>query len=574
MTPAGTEKMHTASPFAEPTPALIVFVTGVGQSFSYLFDEKYLAPGAFKSGTLADLANHAPLIEEGKEVESWNLFAFNAKEGLSRGKGRRALVKTAGALLGSAVFRRNLLREKTARQLVGAFFALNLLDANGDADPRAVTPRYPGPFSSYPGVTDENGVFRSRAKARFYRSVPCEALAKKALGERFEDYLYCFNYRPCSLTSRNVEDLRAFIETALEKNRVGASQVVLVPMSMGASVVSAYLAKYPDPAKNRVRRVVSVVGCWQGSGVMTDLLDRAFAGSPKALIEKGVLGETFGREAERRLRPALRLFSDKALSGLFDTLLGAIVEELILPTPSLLALAPPETIERLLPALPEVSREETRAYLAAQKSVLPRLEALKEAGVDFSFVCGYGAPYGALSSDCAALSLLRHAKEANSDELIDISSAAPGVRSVPAGRSFPEKGQRLSPDGSLDLTDAPFADETWFFLRQKHELEDNNTALSLALSLALGQVKNVGDCADPEKTPFFPQFNGARDLKRFYRDDMPRLNAFLSSGGTLTEAQQTLADETLRMTERTVNDPEKDRELLDRFSEMAKGLKI
>ena len=552
--------------------ALIVFVTGIGQSFSYLFDRAYLAPGAFKSGTLRDYENYAPLIEEGRELDAWNIFAFRRKEGLRSRAGRRALVRTAASLFGSAVLRRSLLREAAARQLVGAFFALNKLDENGDADPRVVTPRHPGPFSSYPGSVDENGVFRSRAKARFYRSVPCEDMARQALGENFEDYLYCFNYRPSSLTSRNAEELRAFIDTALENNRVGASKVVLVPMSMGASVVSAYLAKYPDHATARVKRVVSVVGCWRGSGVMTDLLDRAFVGSPKALLQRGLLAEVLGRKAERRVKPVLRLFSDQALTGLFDTLLDAFVKEIILPAPSLLALAPPETAERFLPLVPESVREEVRAYIAAQKSVLPRLTALKAAGVDFAFISGYGLPYGAGSADCAALGLLRHAKDANSDELIDISSTAPGVESVPAGRTFPEVGRRLSPDGSLDLTCAPFGENTWFFLRQKHELEDNNTALSLALALALGRIETVHDCADPGKKPYYPQFNGARDLKAFYRMDLPRLRAFLSSGGTLTQAQQALADETLAMTQSTVNDEEKDGNLLARFSEMTRTL--
>lgn len=552
--------------------ALIVFVTGIGQSFSYLFDSAYLRPDAFPHGTLHDYENYAPLIEQGRELDAWNIFAFRVKEGLGSRAGRRALFKTAAELVGSAVTRRSLLRKKTARQLAASFFALNKIDKNGDADPRVVTPRYPGPFSSYPGTVDENSVFHSRAKERFYRSVPCKEIAKKAIGERFEDYLYCFNYRPCSLTSRNVEDLHAFIETALKNNRVGASRVVLVPMSMGASVVSAYLAKYPDPAENYVKRVVSVVGCWQGSGVMTDLLDRAFIGSPKELLKKGILAEALGRKTEQRLRPILRLFSDKALAGVFDTFLDAIIKELLLPTPSLLALAPPETAERFLPLVPDDVRKEVQAYVTVQKSVRSRLLSLQAAGVRFSFVCGYGLPYGAKSADVAALGLTKHARNANSDELIDISSTAPGVAPVPAGQTFTDGSRRLSPDGSLDLTNAPFADSTWFFLRQKHELEDNNTALSLALSLALGEVEQISDCADPRKTPFYPQFNGARDLKAFWKTDLPRLNAFLSSGGTLTAAQQALVDETLAMTERTVNDEEKDRDLLSRFAEMTRAL--
>ena len=52
----------------------MLFVTGIGQSFSYLFDESYVQPGAFEQGTLQDYENYAPLIAEGKYKARWNLF--------------------------------------------------------------------------------------------------------------------------------------------------------------------------------------------------------------------------------------------------------------------------------------------------------------------------------------------------------------------------------------------------------------------------------------------------------------------------------------------------------------------
>ena len=54
------------SVFVEGEDSLIVFVTGIGQSFSYLFDESYTAEGAFENGTLQDYENYASLIAEGK----------------------------------------------------------------------------------------------------------------------------------------------------------------------------------------------------------------------------------------------------------------------------------------------------------------------------------------------------------------------------------------------------------------------------------------------------------------------------------------------------------------------------
>ena len=46
-------------------------------------------------------------------------------------------------------------------------------------------------------------------------------------------------------------------------------------MSMGASVVSAYLHDYGT--KGRVDKVVSIVGAWEGSNVIADLIDLAYA---------------------------------------------------------------------------------------------------------------------------------------------------------------------------------------------------------------------------------------------------------------------------------------------------------
>ena len=62
------------SVFADGENSLIVFVTGIGQSYSYLFDESYTEEGAFEKGTLQDYENYAPLIAEGKYSSRWNLF--------------------------------------------------------------------------------------------------------------------------------------------------------------------------------------------------------------------------------------------------------------------------------------------------------------------------------------------------------------------------------------------------------------------------------------------------------------------------------------------------------------------
>ena len=86
------------SVFADGENSLIVFVTGIGQSYSYLFDESYTQEGAFENGTLQDYENYAPLIAEGKYQTRWNLFnSFD--EALSDEKTIGTIAKLVGDLL-------------------------------------------------------------------------------------------------------------------------------------------------------------------------------------------------------------------------------------------------------------------------------------------------------------------------------------------------------------------------------------------------------------------------------------------------------------------------------------------
>ena len=63
--------------------------------------------------------------------------------------------------------------------------------------------------------------------------------------------------------------------------------VVLVPMSMGASVVTAYMDAYPTVEENHIRRVVSIVGAWDGSDVVADLLTQQYCDNSADLFYNG-----------------------------------------------------------------------------------------------------------------------------------------------------------------------------------------------------------------------------------------------------------------------------------------------
>lgn len=563
--------------FSENENSLIVFVTGIGQSFSYRFDESYLADGAFPVGTLQDYDNYAPLIASGKYEAKWNLLNNDFSSAFSDRATQKSIAKVVASLIASIITRRSSLTQSDVDTIIKSLFSVNILDENGNGDPSVVTPRYTCSVSDYPGVTDENGESFSEAKSRFYSTIPCAEIAEAKLGSDYEDYLYCYNYCAFSNTDENVKGLKAFIDTAVSENKVGAKKVVLVPMSMGASVVSAYLAKYPLVSDNHVRRVVSIVGCWNGSDLVTDLINKEYVSNSADLFYNGVIGELVGEPWGYLVNMALRIFPKAALRDLVDKAVESISKNLILNTPSLMALVPSYDYESVRPLITsERVKAQTDEYYAAQSTLKERLSALEKQGVTFSFISGYGLSYGEKTSDYKVFSFMKSAASTNSDEIINISSTAPGTSYVKPGTRFEdESGRILSPDGSIDISTAYYPDSSWYFYGQKHELENNGAALRLAIDLALGKVKTVGDCDNiSEDGCLYPQFNKAEDLKKLNRSYIPDMEAYLASGKTLTEQQQAIYDKALAVKYNTVNDPEKDEKAIEALYDMMVGLGI
>ncbi len=553
------------SVFAEGKDSLIVFVTGIGQSRSYSFDEKYTEEGAFANGTLQDYENYAPLVANGDYLDVWNLFepSFDAK----------AIVSIV-ILLAEMVFSRitgfRIISDNAISAVISNIFKYNLVDEEGNLPDNVVTPRYTMPVSEYPGITDENGEFRSEAKNRFYSSIPCKEIAKEKFGEDFEEHIYCFNFPTFSFLQKNVADLHEFVETILKTNKLGADEVVLVPMSMGASVVSQYLATYPTRAENHVRRVVSIVGCWNGSDVVSDLLRLNYVDNSAEEFYGGLMGEVFNSFLSMDplgdiIILILRLLPKADIRQFLDQALGIFGQKMLLGASSLTVLIPSYDFDELKGLIKsEAVLAETEIYHKAQSTIKERLEKLtKEEGITFSFISGYGLAFGEQTGDYMGFGFMNSAPTTNSDEVINIDSTAPGTQYVTPGTTFDStEGRVLSPDGSIDISTTYYKDSSWFFYGQKHELEYDNTAISLAIELALGRIKTVADCDNAEEDAFYyPQFNGARNLKKLnnYMENLDR------SGIKLNADQQAVYDAAVAMKASTVNDWEKDNEVIENF---------
>ncbi len=559
------------SVFADGENSLIVFVTGIGQSYSYLFDESYTEDSAFEKGTLQDYENYAPLIAEGKYQTRWNLFnSFD--EALSDETTIGAIARVVGDLLTSSFIRKCIIKEDDVKLLLNNLFKFNLVDEEGNSNPRVVTPRYTRPVSEYPWAEGEDGEMRSEARERFFSSIPCEDIAKEKFGENYEDYLYCFNYCAFSYTSKNVEGLHDFIETIVAENKVGAKDVILVPMSMGASITTAYIDAYPTKAENHIKRVIGIVGAWDGTEVIADMLTQSYCDMSADLFYNGLISDLIGEPWGYLVNIALRMAPKQVLRDFIDMALRGLSTEIFGKTPSLSNMAPLARYEEVMATgfiTSDVVRKEVDDFYGAKSRLHENIANLQAEGVAFSFIAGYGLTFGACTSDYSLFGFLKSAPTTNSDEIINIDSTAPGTSFVPYGTKFEDtEGRELSPDGSLDISTCYYKDSTWYFYEQKHELEHNNTALSLALNLATGHVTTVDSCDDPDGEYYYPQFNGARNLKplKYCKEDLERYCD--ETGYVLTAEQNAILAEADAMTKRTVNDFEKDNAIIDKVHDM------
>ena len=559
-----TEGADMESVFADNENALIVFVTGIGQSYSYRFDQSYVDQ---YGESLQDYDVYADLIAKGEYQTRWNLFnSFD--EAFSDSSTISAILRVVIDLLVSAFSRKTVIKQEDVETIIHNLFKFNLVDEEGNSHPRVVTPRYAMSVAEYPWAEGEDGKMRSEARERFFSAIPCEDIAKEKFGERYEEYLYVFNYSAFSYTSKNVEGLHEFIETIIANNTVGATEVVLVPMSMGASVTTAYLDAYPTRESSHVKRVVGIVGAWDGTEIIADMLTQTYCEpDSQDLFYNGLIADLVGEPWGYVVNIALRLFPYQVLRDFIDMALRGLATDLFGPTPSLANMAPLARYEEVMATgfiRSDVVRDEVDKFYAAKAKLhTETIPALQAEGVTFSFIAGYGLPFGACTSDYSLFAFMKQGPITNSDEIINIDSTAPGTSYVAYNEKFEDtEGRELSPDGSIDISTCYYKESSWYFYEQKHELEYNNTALSLALNLATGHVTTVDSCADPEGEYYYPQFNGARNLKplKWYKEDLQRYCD--STGYVPTADVEAVFAKADAMAASTVNDPAKDDAIL------------
>lgn len=534
----------------------IVFVTGIGQTFSYYLDDDstktmYLHGEKHNFSTMANLfmldtevidvisdifgeigdgtATSADVIRALKQVRNNKILqnSFGSAEAAA------TFVKVLDEIIVSlttgnycvdydelCAFARGLLRD-------------NIIDENGKLPDYILTSTYECPVSEF-DVSPDGTEANSYGKGRFYRDIPC----REILADIGEENVFCYNYASFGSLTNIAEGLDHLInEVILGEDGYfpDADKVVLIPMSMGAAMVSQYLYNCEQAGKDpHVARIVSIVGCWNGSDIMADLIEKKYdENSAELFYTNWPLITGNDNVTGSVLNSLWRLFSHDALSQLITDVLSAICDELILKSPSMLALIPSDRYDAIReeyltrPGYESVLKQ-LDTYHQVQLHLEERMEKFNEQyGIEFYFISGYGLKlgggyeaYSTTKDNYSFFGFLYSADKVNSDEIIPIQSTAPGTTCVKAGDKFSDeymaKAKTAGTDKyidpfsqSIDLSTSYYPDHTWVFYKQIHQLDNNNTALTLAFKIATGEIDSVADCSDT----YYPQFNESRDVR-------------------------------------------------------------
>lgn len=461
----------------------VVFIPGIGQSQTYKYDD------------------------EGNEIASWNMLHVNTDFASFSIIDWVKMIRLVAGLVVTIAVQRDVVSESTIKGALEVLFVDHLRKDDGTFVNNVVTPNYPCPISGY----------NEKARGIFDRRIPCQAL----VDEIGEDNVYCYNYSIFSNTFENAQGLNDYIENVVLP-QTGSDKVILVPMSMGASVVNNYLNLYPD--SNRIEKIISVVGAWQGSSVFADLMLADFDENAPDMVYTDAI-QQIGVDAMTGslINIAVRILPKQEVDNLLYDIISAFVKTLIVPNTSLISLCPPDRYEEFADKYLQgeefaETKAQTDSYAKAQRELKERLEYQQEKyGTELYFIAGYNLGFGGGSGDFGFFKFFETQDSTNSDEVIEISSTAPGTSYVPAGTSFSDEYKadpthHVSPDGSIDTSTAYFEKTTWYFNKQYHELTNNNIALKLAYDIAMNKVKSIDDCKD-----IYPQFNNVRNLKKLNR---------------------------------------------------------
>lgn len=513
-----------------------IIIPGISQSISYLADENG-DPAVNSNGT--ELSGGLLIIDDSKLIPT---IANNL----------------VSPLIDSLIYQRpNKNLASGVYNTVADLFAIQSSDKNGNPVNNLKTVKYE---TSVAGMSEDDRDY-------FYRMIPMESI-KDDVGE---DNLYLYAFPLIGDPMESARGLDEYIQFV--KSEKGVDKVNIVTISLGGTILTAYLELFKDTGYPDLNRIVNVVACLDGTDVMGDFYLRNFDISDEFLFHEYIpmiMKETEGFSTLGHLiNIALKIFPKQVVYTLLTAAIDGILDTLMLNCPQFWAMIPSDRFEEVKAKYNYIWTDDEYAVLADKIDEFARARAnLKtnlQAFVDADSanlvhnVAGYDLDYSA--QDYCFFAIMNSSKTTNSDAIIDIDSTTLGARYAKAGEVLADEilfddNAIVSPDGSIDISTCLFPENVWLFHGQHHEVGRNDVVISLIGKLITGEIKSTADLSDK-----YPQFNGNRNTKnirRWYLEEAEEVltaeDQSMYAEADLLELQDAYA-EALLLLDTTICDP-------------------
>ncbi len=404
--------------------------------------------------------------------------------------------------------------EDAAYDAASAAFWVQECDNDGNHINNLQTQRWNHPISE---MTQDD-------KDWLYRMIPLQAVEKEIGG----DHIYMFTFNLVGDPMQSAKELDAYIDMVMEQT--GHDKVTLLPVSLGGTILTAYLDEY---GHDKVDEIVNAVACLDGTDIVADMMERKWNLADEYLYHEFVppiLGDdaTLGY----LINCVLHIIPKAGVEAILTGAISAILDKMMINCPQIWAMIPSyrydALAERYLNNAPEKAKlkEKTDRFQQARLNLKDNILDAVADGVKVNTIAGANLSFG--EQDYTFFGIVASAHDYNTDGIINLTSTTLGATGAPAGKTLADINYKknthctnpahdhISPDNKVDVSTAILPENTWIFLDQHHEVGNNDVVLNLVKAILVGDVSDVND--DPET---YPQFNYSCNTKYIRRWRIP-----------------------------------------------------
>lgn len=539
MTGFAAEKKTTCDDDCEKSP--VVILPGINHSPTYLYDdnnELYKdADGNTVGGTL--------LILELSKL--WG-----------------TLPSLVGSLLATIVFQHDIGLEEAAYKAASAAFWVQECDENGDHINNLQTQRWNHPISE---MTQDD-------KDWLYRMIPLQNVEAVYGGDHI--YLYTFNLVGDPMKS--ADELDEYID--MVKEQTGHDKVTLLPVSLGGTILTAYLDAY---GHEDIDQIINVVACLDGTDIVADMLDRKWNLEDEYFYHE-FIPPILGDDAALGylINIILHILPRSGVDAILTGAISAILDKMMVNCPQIWAMIPSyrydALAERYLTDKPTL-KARTDRFQQARLNLQDNILAAVADGVEVNTIAAANLDFG--EQDYTFFGIVASASDYNSDGIINLASTTMGATGAPGDKTLADieytkntkcsnpDHNHISPDNKVDVSTAVLPENTWIFLDQHHEVGNNDAVLNLVKSILMNEVENVND--DPVNHPQFNYSCNTKYIRRWRLPDAKKLLEAADKGEvTLAEGDREELVAAIADGEAVINasvvDPEKVKAAEDRLN--------